>query len=222
MPWHFLRRYIKALRQIPSDGVPGTAPVVFSVGTAKVGTVICFESTYPNLARDLVRDGAQLLVVSTNNASFRRSPAARQHMAMSQLRAVEEGRTVLHAAISGITAVIDPAGRIVTKTSLFEHAVVRRTVPLGDGLTPYARFGDAIELGIAGLGAFAAIAANAGMVGRRREKRFAAVEEEIWGGEEMLRRAIQQREAAARTGASGAAAEGEPGDPSTSTEGGGP
>lgn len=197
VPWSWLRRYIKALEQIPSDGVPGTTPVVFNVGTAKVGTVICFESTYPSLARDLVREGAQLLVVSTNNASFRRSPASRQHVAMSQLRAVEEGRVVMHAAISGITAVIDARGQILTQTPLFEQRVVRRVVPLASGRTDYARFGEAIELGYLAVGGAVAIIAAARLVGRRRERKFAAVEEELWGGEEMLRRTIAEREAAA-------------------------
>lgn len=196
VPWPWLRRYVEALEQIPNDGVPGKTPVVFEVGGAKVGTVICFESTYPSLARDLVREGAQVLVVSTNNASFRRTPASRQHVAMSQLRAVEEGRTVLHAAISGITAVIDARGQVLTKTPLFEERVVRRVMPLARGRTVYGRFGDAIELGFLALGAAVAIVAAARLVGRRRERRYAAVEEELWGGEEMMRRAIAEREAA--------------------------
>jgi len=210
VPWHFLRKYIKALEQIPSDGVPGRSVVVFPVGAAKIGTVICFESTYPELARDEVRDGAQLLVVSTNNASFRRSPASRQHLAMSQLRAVEEGRTVMHAAISGISAVIDPSGRILTRTRLFTQAVVRRTVPLGKGRTPYARFGEAMELALAGLGAVVAVATVAGRIGRRRERRFAMVEEEIWGGEERLRDALAAQEAARQESASVAPGPDEP------------
>ncbi len=65
--------------------------------------------------------------MTTNNASFRRSPAARQHVQMSALRAVEEGRWVLHAAISGITAVVDPEGRIVNAPVSSKQAVVRRT-----------------------------------------------------------------------------------------------
>ena len=198
VPWPRLRRYISALKQIPADGVPGKEPVVFDIGRAKIGTVICFESTYPSLARDFVRAGAELLVVSTNNASFRRSPAAKQHVAMSQLRAVEEGRTVLHTAISGITAVIDARGQILDETGLFRAAVVRRTVPLARGETPYARFGEAIELGLLALGAAAALMACARMIGRRREGRYAAAEDELWGGEETLRRAIVEREEADR------------------------
>jgi apolipoprotein N-acyltransferase len=194
VPWHRLRRYVKELEQIPSDGVPGTRPVIFTVGTAEVGTMICFESTYPSLARENVKEGADLLIVTTNNASFRRSPLARQHLAMSQLRAAEEGRTVLHAAIAGITAVIDPRGKIVTQTRLFRPALVRRTVELADGKTPYATFGDALELGIGGLGVFAGLAAAAGMVGRRRERQYARAEAELWGGEDRLRDTIAARE----------------------------
>jgi apolipoprotein N-acyltransferase len=194
VPWPRLRRYIKALEQIPADGVPGTDPIAFDLGKTKVGTVICFESTYPSHAREFVREGAELLVVSTNDASFRRSPASAQHVAMSQLRAVEEGRSVVHAAISGISAVIDARGQIARRTSMFRPAVVRRTVPLARGRTPYGRFGDAMELGMLGLGGLVVLAAAAGMVSARRERKFAAAEEELWGGEEMLRRAIAERE----------------------------
>jgi apolipoprotein N-acyltransferase len=196
VPWPRLRRYIKALDQIPADGLPGKTPVVFDIGKTKIGTVICFESTYPSLARDLVGEGAELLVVTTNDASFRRSPASSQHVAMSQLRAVEEGRTVLHAAISGITAVIDARGQILRRTGLFEPAVVRRTVPLARGRTPYGRFGDATELGMLGLGAIVALLTGARMFGGRRDRRYTAAEQELWGAEETLRRAISERETA--------------------------
>jgi apolipoprotein N-acyltransferase len=184
VPWPWLRRYVRALDQIPSDGVAGTTPVVFTVGTSKVGSVICFESTYPALARDLVGEGAQVLIVSTNNASFRRSPASEQHVAMSQMRAVEEGRVVLHAAISGISAVIDARGQILARTPLFEQRVVRRLVPLASGRTVYGRFGDAIELGFLALGVAVVIVTGARMLGGRRERRYAAAEEELWGRED--------------------------------------
>lgn len=194
VPWPRLRRYIKALEQIPQDGLPGHRTEPFDIGSAKVGSVICFESTYSNFVRKFVEEGAQLLVVTTNNASFRRSPAARQHVAMSQLRAVEEGRYVMHAAISGITAVIDAKGRIRQETRLFTPAVVRATVPLANGKTPYARFGEAIELGLMGLGVVAAVATMARMVARRRERRYSEAEVELWGGEDVMRRVITERE----------------------------
>jgi apolipoprotein N-acyltransferase len=190
VPWPSLRRYVSALEQIPEDGIPGASPEVFDVGTAKVGTVICFESTYPRLVREFVAEGAQVIVVSTNNASFRRSPAARQHVQMSALRAVEEGRWVLHAAISGITAVIAPDGRIVELTDLFEEAVVRRSVELTGGRTVYGRFGEPIELGLAGIGGAATGFVAGRKFGLRRSRRYEKVERELWGGEELLHKAV--------------------------------
>lgn len=190
VPWTKLRDWIDALQQIPEDGIPGDEPMVFSVDGARVGPVICFESTYPRLVRDVVREGAEVILVSTNNASFRRSPAARQHVQMSAVRAVEEGRWVLHAAISGITAVIAPDGRIVARTALFEPALVRRDITLASGRTGYARFGEATELGLQGLGAVTAVLVAARMVARRRARRFEQVETEIWGGEDALHRYV--------------------------------
>ena len=151
VPWHFFRSLVPALdRELPSNAIAGKRLVVFRVGTARVGTLVCFESTYPELARGMVRDGAQILIVTTNNASFGTSPAAREHLAMSQMQAVSEGRAVIHAAISGISAVIQPNGKITQEAGLFRPALLRARLPLASGLTPYARYGSVIELGIGG------------------------------------------------------------------------
>ena len=74
--------------------------------------MICFESAFGPLVRDSVRKGAQALVVSTNNRSYRRSGNSEQHLAKSQMRAAETGRPVLQASVSGISAVIDPDGTV--------------------------------------------------------------------------------------------------------------
>jgi len=149
VPWHFARSIVPALdRELPTDAIAGKKLVVFHIGNARVGTLICFESTYPELARGLVRDGAELLIVTTNDASFGTSPAAREHLAMSQTRAVELGRSVLQASISGISAVIQPNGTITQRTRLFRPALLRARLPLANGETPYARYGSAIEIAI--------------------------------------------------------------------------
>jgi apolipoprotein N-acyltransferase len=166
VPIHFFRSIVPALdRELPSDAIPGRKLVVFQVGGARIGTVICFESTYPEVARSLVRNGAEILIVTTNDASFGTSPAARQHLAMSQMRAVELGRSVVHAAISGISAVIQPDGKITQEAGLFRPAMLRARLPLATGETPYARYGSAIEIGIgAGALLFALLA-----LARKRE-----------------------------------------------------
>lgn len=131
----------------------GADPGVFTVAGAHLATVICFENTFPELTRSQVRAGAELLVVSTNNASFGLTPASRQHLAFSQMRAVESGRWVVHAGLNGISAVIDPQGRVSQQTRLFEQAIIRADLPLVDGTTPYTRTGDVVGPAAMGLGA---------------------------------------------------------------------
>lgn len=124
--------------------VAGHEPVVFALDDARVGTLICFENNFPGLARSLVDQGAELLVVSTNNASFGRTAASDQHIAFSQLRAVETGRWVVHAGISGKSTVIAPTGAAGERTGLFEQAVIRDDLPLVEGQTLFARTGDLV------------------------------------------------------------------------------
>jgi hypothetical protein len=87
----------------------------------------------------------------TNNASFGDGPGSRQHLASSQLRAVEEGRSVVHAAVTGISAVVGPDGRTSSQTRLYQQTTVRAGVLPSRGLTPYTRFGRAIEAGLLGI-----------------------------------------------------------------------
>lgn len=136
--------WLPPLRQIPTDLLPGTDPGVISIAGARIGPVICFENTFPHLARDQVVAGAEILVVSTNNSSFGDTPMSRQHLAFSQVRAVETGRWVLHAGISGISGLIDPAGNVRQRTGLFADAIIRADVPLLEATTPAVRLGDAL------------------------------------------------------------------------------
>jgi apolipoprotein N-acyltransferase len=128
------------------------------------GSVICFESAFAPLVRGYVRDGAELLVVSTNNRSYRRSGLAAQHVALSQMRAAETARPVLHASISGISAVVDPGGAVRTRTALFERAVTRGWVGTVTGDTPYVVLGDWV---VAASGLILVAAAIAGVFRRR-------------------------------------------------------
>jgi apolipoprotein N-acyltransferase len=119
----------------------------------RFANVICFENSFPSLDRRIVAEGAQFLVVSTNNASYRRTAASRQHLIMSRFRAVENGRWVVHAAISGISAFIDPHGRVFGATGLFQATVDRHTIRASSARTIYSRFGDYVPwVSLAGAG----------------------------------------------------------------------
>lgn len=139
---NLLTPLVKELERVPKDGLPGNDRAVFSISEGRFATVICFESLFPGLVRSFVSEGARFLVVSTNNSSFGRSPASRQHLAFSQLRAAEHRMWLAHTALTGISAVVAPDGQIVESTNLFEPAVLTPEVRFATRVTPYARFGD--------------------------------------------------------------------------------
>jgi apolipoprotein N-acyltransferase len=132
----------------PTDSLAGTEPGVFDVAGARVGVVICFESIFPRLVHSVVTEGAELLVVVTNNSSFGRTPMSDQHVAFSQMRAVETGRWVVHSALSGVSALVDPDGVVHERTGLYSQDVIRAEVPLVDGFTVATRLGEAPAWGV--------------------------------------------------------------------------
>jgi apolipoprotein N-acyltransferase len=137
--------------RIPYDYAPGAKKTIFRVKGHRLASIICFESAFGPLVRNFVRRGAEVIVVSTNNRSYRRSDNTAQHLALSQMRAAETGRPVVQASISGITAVIDAEGHVHDATRLFHNTVVTTTVTTTTGETPYVRFGDWVVAGSAAL-----------------------------------------------------------------------
>lgn len=138
----FLEGLVDELEQIPRDHAPGDQRRIFDVAGVPVANLICFESAFTEIARAYAGDGAQVLMVSTNNRSFRRSANSAQHIGIGQMRAAETGRPVVQAAISGQSAFIDHEGRVLETTSLFEEATLERSVEGRTGSTPYVVLGD--------------------------------------------------------------------------------
>ena len=125
-----------------------------------IGDVICFEVAYDDLVRSSVAAGAQLLVVQTNNATFGHTAETYQQLAMSRLRAVESGRTVVQVATTGKSAVIGPDGgmRAAVRRRCSASAVLVRTVPVRAAQTLATRVGAWPEYALAAL-------ALAGLIG---------------------------------------------------------
>ena len=126
-----------------SDFSPGEEPVLLPVDGHDVSTAICYEIVYPNLVRRFVADGSQLLTTITNDAWFGRTSAPHQHFAQAAMRAIENGRYLVRAANTGISGVVDPYGRVVVRSEIFEPAVLVTAARYLDGTTPYVRIGDA-------------------------------------------------------------------------------
>ena len=120
----------------------GTRDGIFVVKQGKLGVMICFEIAIPELSHDLVRQGAQLLVVQTNNADFGRTNESAQQLAIAKLRAIETGRAVVNISTVGISALIFPNGVVSQELPSFKAGVMQHSLPLRTSLTPAIILGD--------------------------------------------------------------------------------
>ncbi|MET8977210.1 apolipoprotein N-acyltransferase [Streptomyces sp. NPDC004539] len=122
----------------------GTRQVVMDVAPdLRIGPMICFETAFPDMSRNLAREGADLLVAQSSTSSFQHSWAPAQHASLGALRAAETGRTFVHATLTGDSAVYDPDGHRIGRTlGTTDSATAVYEVPLTEGRTLYARYGD--------------------------------------------------------------------------------
>jgi apolipoprotein N-acyltransferase len=113
-------------------------------GRVPFGSLVCYESLFPDLARRLTAQGARFLVNISNDAWFGRTSFPHQHAGFCALRAIENRRAVVRSANTGISAVYDPLGRAVETTEIFREASFSTSVPLMDSVTAYATVGETI------------------------------------------------------------------------------
>ena len=126
----------------PSEFTPGTRPAVFAFPKGSLGMMICYEAAFPSVARQLAREGAQVLVNISNDTWLGGIPAAtEQHFVMSIFRAVENRRPLIRTATAGISSVVEPTGRLLFRSTI-EEGVLRGTVFPRQEVTVYARYGE--------------------------------------------------------------------------------
>ena len=135
-------RVTAKLVQEVSDFSPGTEALTGDVNGHRVAVHICYEAIFPDLVRRFAARGAELLVNVTNDAWYGTTSAPHQHLAMAVFRAVENRRYLVRAANTGITAVVDPWGRVLSPTRLFDRGVLVREVPFLAERSFYTRHGD--------------------------------------------------------------------------------
>ncbi|HEV3360529.1 MAG TPA: apolipoprotein N-acyltransferase [Pseudonocardiaceae bacterium] len=141
MPWRSFFAYFDPIANTAGNFAPGDRAVPFPMGPAKVGIDTCYEVAFDDVVRDSVTDGTNLIAVPTNNATFGKTEMTYQQLAMDQERAVEHGRSVVVAATSGVSAIIEPNGTITQQTELFTPAALVATVPLRSTVTLADRLG---------------------------------------------------------------------------------
>jgi len=137
--------FLQAFGVVERDLLPGHSLKPLEVDSMRIGMVICMESTYPWIARGLVQQGANMLVVLSNESWFGRTAALEQHLAFCVLRAIETRRWVVRSAPQGISAFIEPDGTI-HRLPPFKRTSDVAFVKLMERSTLYVRWGDWIVL----------------------------------------------------------------------------
>jgi len=154
-PFGWVNRITKEI----GDFVPGSRIVVFPIRDHRLSTFICYESAFPDLVRQFAHAGAEVLFNLSNDGYFGFSAAREQHLLLVRMRAAENRRWILRGTNDGITAAVDPAGRITERIPGFEElsSIMRYSYVTGE--TPYTRFGDWFAWGclLFGLGAAAKV-----------------------------------------------------------------
>jgi apolipoprotein N-acyltransferase len=126
----------------------------------RLGPIICIESIYPEVSRDFVANGANVLCVITNDAWYNGTPGPRQHFDIARMRAIETRRPVLRCANSGITGLIGPDGSSSIEIEPMQSGVALANVLPTEVVTPYVRFGDLIAKACTALVVFLLILAR--------------------------------------------------------------
>jgi apolipoprotein N-acyltransferase len=122
----------------------GSDPTLLPVKGHPISVAICYEVVYPDLIRQFVARGSELLTTITNDAWFGRTSAPYQHFAQASMRAIEEGRYLVRSANTGISGIVDPYGRVLERTDIFQTAVLVGEARLLKTSTFYTRHGDIV------------------------------------------------------------------------------
>ena len=142
VPFSRLLYFMGPLVEAVSDFAPGTDATLLPVKGHMVSTAICYEIIYAGLIRSFVTHGSELLTTITNDAWYGWSSAAFQHWEQASLRAVEQGRYLARAANTGISGFVDPYGRVLQRSNMFQSAVLAEDVRFLTSRTIYSRIGD--------------------------------------------------------------------------------
>ncbi len=147
MPMRSLVERLNSMAKIVRNIKQGSDYKVFSTAknaqgpVGKFSVIICFESSDPALVSRMVRNGARMIVVITNDAWFRKTAALVQHFRVTRMRAVENGIPFIQAANTGVSGVIDSSGKVISRTGIEKQQLLHGTVTFASRPSFFARFG---------------------------------------------------------------------------------
>lgn len=142
VPLKTLLFFAAPLVEAVADFSAGERPVLLPLNARVVSTAICYEVVYSDLVRQSVAAGSHLLTTITNDAWFGRTSAPYQHFSQARMRAIENGRYLVRAANTGVSGIVDPYGRVLAQSAIFEPTVIVGQARLLSHGTIYTRIGD--------------------------------------------------------------------------------
>lgn len=141
VPWPF--GFANKITGEVGDFQPGTKVVISPIDGHKIGSFICYESAFSGLVRQFARDGAEVLFNLSNDGYFGKSESARQqHLLVVRMRAAENARWIVRVTNDGISAAVDPAGRVTQEVPSFVETTARLKYSYSSSRTFYTRHGD--------------------------------------------------------------------------------
>lgn len=144
-PYKKIFGFVQKMTHAIGEITPGIEPVLHAFEDLRFGSPICYEVIFPDLVRRFAKQGADFLATITNDGWYGKTSAPYQHFSNAVFRAVENRRFMLRAATTGISGIIDPYGRIVAKSEIGTQTLLTGRVTPFEGLTFYARYGDAFS-----------------------------------------------------------------------------
>jgi apolipoprotein N-acyltransferase len=144
VPMQKMLFFAAPLVQAVSDFSAGDDATLLPVDGHLVSTAICYEVVYPALVRRFVTGGSEMLTTITNDAWFGPTSAPYQHFEQASMRAIEEGRYLVRSANTGVSGIVDPYGRVLARSAIYEPAVLVGEARFLSTSTFYARHGDVL------------------------------------------------------------------------------
>jgi len=142
VPFKRFLSFAGGLTKEVGDFTAGATRLPLQAGEEKLGVFICYESIFPDEVRQFARSGAQVLVNISNDGWYGDSGAYAQHLKQARMRAIENDRWLLRATNTGVTAAIDPFGRITQSVPRKVRTSLVANYAVVDETTFYTRHGD--------------------------------------------------------------------------------
>lgn len=153
IPWRPVFDWIPELEQVPRDMIPGDGPVVFDLGDGiMMGSVISFEGGFSRYPRQHAKEGANFMVIATNEGSYGTTPGSDQFIGMTRMRAAELGMPVIHAAVTGKSVFIGDGGELITGTTGLGTMENLSGMVAPSSRSIYTTTGDIVMIAVASLG----------------------------------------------------------------------